>query len=147
MIPMTQADWDTVSPEFSPDEFNEPGEVDRGLVLRAHKARVRAGVPFRIVSDKRDPGTGVEGSAHEDGLAIDVRVLTNEERYWAMMALALVDMPDWVWELVRDGKAGFNRLGLYAPTPWQQNQLGKASGSIHFDNSTTRPQPRIWMTY
>ncbi|MDK1102509.1 MAG: hypothetical protein QGD93_02630 [Actinomycetota bacterium] len=139
--------WDEIAPEFSRSEFNDPDGVNEDLLRRMHRARVRSGVPFRIVSDKRPPGIGAENSAHEDGLAIDIRALNNEERYWLTIALMTVDLPDSVWQQIRDGQAGFQRLGMYAPNEHQIETYGKRSGSIHFDCAMDRPHPRIWMSY
>ena len=138
--------WSEIAPEFSREEFNAPDKISEDLLRRAHKARVRSGVPFRFVSDWRLPGIGVKDSAHEDGLAIDVRMLDNEERYWVTIALMTVDLADDVWALIRANRAGFTRIGMYMPTSHQVKTYGKRSGSIHFDNSD-RASPRIWMKY
>ena len=73
------------------------------LVAMLDKARDIAGVPFIITSGFRsetvnDLVGGVDHSAHESGLAVDLACNNSSSRY--KMLLALI-------------QAGFNRIGIY----------------------------------
>lgn len=131
--------WLEIAPELRPAEFRYPWDMSPAFLRRLHRARRLAGVPFRIVSDHRPPerndaAGGASQSAHMEApcCAVDLRVLDNHERYQVLRALFAV---------------GFERIGIYKPTPWQIQQYGKGSGSIHVDDSPTNPRPRVWMDW
>lgn len=123
--------WDDVAPEFSPSEFNAPDKMEPYFLRRLHRSRLRAGVPFRFVSDHRAPGIGVKNSAHTEDpcSAVDLRAENTYERWQIVESLI---------------KEGFTRIGIYPPNDHQKTTYGKGSGSIHVDASTSRPSPRIW---
>lgn len=87
------------------------------------KARVQAGIPFRINSAKRcedhnaEVG-GVSSSAHVGGFAFDIAVNNNSKNRYVVLK-ALMD-------------AGFNRIGI-------------AKTFIHVDASLSHPKNVIWM--
>lgn len=128
--------WREIAPQLAPRDFRHPGMMDVDFLRLLSRVRRDAAVPFRIVSDYRTPegNPGASASAHLDlpCRAVDLRVLTNHER-WAVVRAAIA--------------AGITRLGIYAPTASQIAQYGKASGSVHLDASTTNPQDRIWMSW
>jgi hypothetical protein len=139
--------WDGLYPELQPSDFERPHKMKVSFLARLGRARARAGVPFRVVSDSRDPGeAGVKGSAHEDVPCgcVDLRVVSSYERFMVVLALALVDVTEEVWQTVVTGLGGFTRVGIYPPTEWQLEQFGKGAGSVHVDDSENRPDPRIW---
>lgn len=91
--------------------------LDSKLVEMLDLARETSGVPFKITSGYRDPAHnaavgGVPGSAHEKGLAVDIRAPNDE--YGKRVAYGL-------------GRAGFVRIGFY-------------SKHIHVDLDTSKPQ-------
>lgn len=84
---------------------------------RLSQARELAGIPFIITSGKRSPeqnakAGGVKDSAHEAGLAVDLRATTLEQKRKIKAALRAV---------------GFVRIGTY-------------SGHIHCDLDGSKPQ-------
>lgn len=128
--------WSEISPELQPHDFRHPHRMDVEFLRLLSKIRRAAGVPFRVVSDYRDPNSnpGAAKSAHmeEPCKAVDLRVLDNRER-WRVVSEAV--------------KHGIVRIGVYAPNAHQAEAFGKASGSVHLDASAANPQERIWMTW
>jgi len=113
---------------FSPKEFDSPDrpgsgdEMDMQFIRKLDELRVCLGHPLHINSGYRtqehnDFMGGVEFSAHMKGLAADVRVVGNEQRYW-LVSEAL--------------ELGFQRIGI-------------ARGFVHLDTDLSLPCPRIWM--
>lgn len=127
--------WGEIAPELTPRDFRHPNKMDVGFLAKLSEARRVAGVPFRVVSDHREPGqAGVQGSAHEDDpcKCVDLRCINTWERWKIVTALIGV---------------GFERIGIYPPTEWQKSRFGKGAGSIHVDDATDKPRPRIWTGY
>lgn len=131
--------WDDIADVFKPQEFNHPYQMDADFLRRLAKARRRAGVPFRPVSDHRtaeenEAAGGAENSAHTDVpcKAVDLRVVNNLERWKAVEACIAV---------------GFTRIGVYPPTAWQRKTYGKGAGSVHVDGAVDRPAPRMWLSW
>lgn len=134
--------WRAIRHYFDPSEFRQPEKMDRAFLLRLTEARrltatvpdaPARGVPFRIVSDYRDPEKnaavgGVPRSAHTElpCAAVDLRVISSYERFAV------------VWSLLR---AGFERVILEAPTPRQLELWGPSSGTVHVDDSPRLPRP------
>jgi len=101
------------------------GQEIRGLssrlVAMLNTARRISGVPFVITSGYRDPARnaaagGVKESAHEKGLAVDIRA--GEPEVAKRIAFGL-------------GRAGFKRFGVY-------------DKHFHVDIDETKPQEVIW---
>lgn len=101
------------------------GEEIKGLQTRLiamlNIARRAAGVPFVITSGFRDPSRnldvgGVRDSAHEKGLAVDIRLGEGDVPLRIVYGL---------------GRAGFKRIGLY-------------DKHIHVDCDDSKPQDVIW---
>jgi hypothetical protein len=135
---LNHAVWGEIAPELTPKDFNEPEQMDVDFLrLLSRMRRDRdCGVPFRVVSDARDPegSVGSTQSAHKERpcKAVDLRALNNAER-WKIVTTALAH--------------GIRRIGIYPPTPGQIAQFGKGSGSVHVDASTVNAQDRIWMSW
>lgn len=121
--------WVEIAPELTPAEFRYPEAMDAGFLRLLHRARRRAGVPFRVVSDHRPPERnekvrGAKRSAHLEVpcRAVDLRVASNQERWRVVEALL---------------EAGFVRVGLYPAH-------ADGSGSVHVDASESNPAPSMW---
>lgn len=104
---------------FSPSEI--VGLVPE-LVAKLDIARDVSNVPYRISSGYRDPAAnvaagGVEGSAHEKGMAVDLACSESRQRYHILIGLML---------------AGFHRIGIY-------------DRHIHADIDGTKPEQVIWV--
>lgn len=96
--------------------------LDKELVSKLDSARHVAGVPFRITSGKRTAeenqlAGGVQDSAHETGLAVDLRVPDGTSRFLMVSALL---------------QAGFKRIGVY-------------DKHIHVDIDASKPQNVLWV--
>lgn len=97
------------------------------LVDLADEARERAGIPFIITSGRRTEARnaevgGVPGSAHVQGLAIDVRASSSEE----------------VWRIVKGLlEAGAQRIVIGITLDGKQVNYH----NIHFDVDHTKPSP------
>lgn len=102
--------------EYKHFSAKEVAGLDPTLVKLLDWARDRAGVPFILTSGKREPGIGVENSAHEDGLAVDIRARDSRTRYKILQALL------WV---------GFHRIGIY-------------DRHIHADIDPDKPPEVVW---
>jgi hypothetical protein len=124
----TRADIDNgVDTWFSPLHGNRrvvgSGEahMNKAFMRKLDLIREDAGFPFIITSGYRSPGWnaqvgGSANSAHMDGLAADIRVLTDAQRT-ALVKAAL--------------KHGVTRFG------WGRNYL-------HIDMDTSKPQHVVW---
>jgi hypothetical protein len=125
--------WSEIAPELTPRDFRQPYLMDVHALRLFSRIRRRAGVPFRVVSDARQPGIGASRSAHADRpcRAIDVRAQSSRERYEIIKAALL---------------EGVCRIGVYAPTAGQRRQWGKNSGSVHIDASAEHPADVIWVS-
>lgn len=93
------------------------------LVSLLDQARDIASIPFKITSGYRTPSQnalvgGVQDSAHETGLAVDLLVADSVSGGKILLALAQV---------------GFKRFGFYN------------DGHIHCDIDTTKPSPCYWI--
>lgn len=124
--------WAEIAPEFHPREFHFPHLMDVEFLRLLSRTRRRAQVPFRLLSDARDPernaaAGGAEKSAHMEVpcRAVDLHVVNNFERF-QVIAAALAE--------------GFQRIGIY---PAHEDN----SGSIHLDASEVNPAPRCWTRY
>lgn len=124
--------WREIAPWFVPAEFRHPEAMDAAFLRRLARARQRARVPFRMVSDHRPPehNARVGGARHSAHLEIpcraaDLHVANNEERFRVVAALLA---------------EGFERIGIYPARP-------DGSGSVHVDASETHPAPRLWTRY
>lgn len=124
--------WKEIAPELKPEDFRFPGQMDVHFLRLLSSARRLAGVPFRIVSDARDPqrnraAGGASKSAHmeEPCRAVDLHVENNFERSRVLTAAFL---------------SGFRRVGIY---PAKEDN----SGSLHLDASSVNPSPRVWTRY
>lgn len=126
--------WREISPQFTRAEFRDPDSMAVEALRLLHRIRVRAGVPFRLVSDARTPATnpGASKSAHLERpcTAIDLRVVNSAERF-AIVRAAIQE--------------GVIRIGVYPPTEYQRATWGKNAGSIHLDASTALPQNVMWV--
>lgn len=124
--------WGEIKPELTPEDFRFPYDMDVAFLRLLSRVRRRAGVPFRVVSDYRDPDRnaaagGAKSSTHMERpcRAVDLHVKNNEER--ARIVFAAAD-------------EGLIRIGVYPAKP-------DNSGSIHLDASEVNPSPRIWTRY
>lgn len=93
------------------------------LVQMLDRAREYAGIPFYITSGFRTPkenteAGGVDNSAHEKGLAVDLRCDTSEKRYKMITGLIAV---------------GFNRIGVY-------------ERHLHADIDKMKPENVMWFS-
>jgi uncharacterized protein YcbK (DUF882 family) len=130
--------WQEIAPEITPGELRHPYRMNVSTLRRLSRVRRRSGVPFRFVSDYRTPVSnaaagGATDSAHMDdpGCAVDLRILSSRERF-RLLTAALAE--------------GYTRIGCYPPTDHQRRTWGKNSGSVHLDDSPTRPQEVIWVS-
>ena len=119
--------WDGETLHFNNDgEYFKDSEVvglKPEFVKLLDKAREIAGIPFIITSGYRDAQHnsevgGVQNSAHETGLAVDL--LVKDSVSGGKILLALVQV-------------GFKRFGFY-----QDNHL-------HVDGDLTKPNPCYWV--
>lgn len=99
---------------FSPEEVDG---LDPALVSRLDKARGFAGVPFIITEGLGAGGSHTPNSAHQRGLAVDIRCSSSRNRM-KIVASALI--------------AGFRRIGVY-------------DRHVHLDVDDTLPQDVIWV--
>jgi hypothetical protein len=132
IAPRLDAAGQVTVPGFLPTEFNEPYQMDVAFLRLLYRIRQVAGVPFRVVSDARDPhgDVGAKLSAHKRRpcRAVDIHVKNSFERMRVIVAAVL---------------AGVRRLGVYASK--DQND----AGSLHLDAEVHRdnPSPRAWTRY
>jgi len=115
---MTKEKWATIK-YFKPSEFGKRGEeMAFKLVSKLDKVRAKFGRPIIITDGMREPGgIGVAGSAHEKGLAVDIRCNNSRFRY------LLLDHFLWY---------GVNRIGIY-------NQ------HLHIDMDEGKDKRVIWL--
>lgn len=162
--------WGEIHPELQrTQDFNYPDHMDPRFLANVIRPRRRSGVPFRVVSDYRPPernaaAGGATKSAHMESpcAALDLRVLNNQERYYVVTNLLAYRALDFIEDLLNSGSLtpeqefraksvlevpGFQRLGIYVPTQSQQNNFGRASGTVHVDDSPHNPGPSIWMSW
>jgi len=99
---------------FSPEETYK---LDEKLVEMLDAARAAAGVPFVITEGYASGGSHVSNTAHQRGLAVDLRCWNSSSRNKMLRALL---------------GAGFRRIGLY-------------DKHIHVDIDETLPQDVIWI--
>lgn len=130
--------WTEISPEITPGELNYPYMMDPDFLRRLSRIRRASGVPFRFVSDHRPPARnaaagGVTGSAHTEDpcAAVDIRLHNSAERY-AVLRAAITE--------------GIQRIGIYPPTTDQRKAWGKNSGSLHLDDSPSKPRLVAWVS-
>lgn len=121
--------WREIAPELTPEDFRDPERMDVGFLRLLSRARRRAGVPFRVISDHREASRNEEvggalRSAHLElpCRAVDLWAETNEERFRIVEALL---------------SAGFIRIGVYPARV-------SAAGTVHVDASSRNPAPRLW---
>lgn len=161
--------WAEVAPELTPRDFRYPYHMSVEFLRELSRARRRGNVPFRVVSDYREPSRneaagGASQSAHLElpCASVDLRAVSNEERYHLVLNLIAGDALDALRAVLRCGaplppdvrsqvvraldRPGFTRIGLYPPTAHQIATYGKGAGSVHVDASPKNPQPRIWMS-
>ena len=123
--------WAEIQQHFSPQEFQHPYEMDADFLRLLTKIRKKAGVPFRVISDARDPAghVGATKSAHKKRpcKAVDLQVKNSYER--ARIVIAAI-------------QCGVTRVGVY---PGGESD----GGGLHIDASThvDNPSPRIWTRY
>ena len=101
---------------FRPDEFEYPELMDDGLLRMLDTARLYAGIPIVITDDWR-PDDPDSDSAHEYGLAVDIRCRDSRNRFLIKKALYEV---------------GFRRIGQY-------------DLHIHADIDPDKPQDVEWL--
>lgn len=112
---------------FSREEFDSPDLEGSGnsmqelFILPLHKARISAGIPFKINSGYRTEEHnksvgGVENSPHTGGWAADIHCVDSVSRHKIISSLIEV---------------GFNRIGI-------------AKTFIHVDNQPSKPPYVIW---
>jgi hypothetical protein len=120
--------WAEIHEYLSPHEFRFPYEMDVEFLRLLFRIRVDAGVPFRLLSDARDPegDVGASKSAHKRRpcRAIDLKVYNSYER--ARVGIAAT-------------RAGIVRLGVY---PEKKKSL-HIDAEDHPDNAS----PRWWTKY
>lgn len=108
--------------KFTHFKDDEVKGLDQELVAMLDWSRGRSGVPFLITSGLRTPEHnetvgGVQDSAHTRGLAVDLRVLNDGDRYKMVQAMLL---------------AGFKRIGIY-------------DKHVHCDRDASLPQNVMWI--
>jgi len=111
---------------FKPDEFKSPDSneliIKDSLVYQLDNLRMHYGKPIKITSGYRTVEHnvkvgGVAGSSHRAGLAVDIEVLTSEDRF-RLINLAM--------------QCRFPRIGI-----------GKTF--VHLDIDTGKPLNIIWL--
>ncbi len=120
--------WDCIYPEFKPDEFEDPENMDVGFLTLLHKARIIAGVPFRVLDTLRDDSRSAHGEI--PGIAVDLQVINSRERS----------------RIVRSGYAiGFTRIGVYpGSTGLYKGLQKKDGGGVHLDASRKKSSDHLW---
>ena len=96
--------------------------LDGEFLARLDRARHEAGVPFKITSGRRtseqnEKVTGVAGSSHIKGLAVDLACSDSRTRYRIIRGLVM---------------AGITRFGVY-------------SKHIHADADSSKDQEVVWL--
>ncbi len=87
------------------------------LVEQLDHARSIAGIPFFITEGLASGGSHVKDTAHQRGLAVDLRCNTSRARFIMVRALLFV---------------GFRRIGIY-------------DKHVHVDIDESLPQDVIWV--
>lgn len=125
--------WVEIASHILPAELHRPYEMDADFLRKLHLIRLDSKVPFRFLSDARDPADdiGAKQSAHEERpcAAVDLKVKNAYER-WMLVSTAI--------------KHDIKRIGIY---PGKKTPMGNDVGSIHLDDSKVNPSPRIWTRY
>lgn len=106
----------------SPDQKGSGENMNKDFLKKLDKARKGAVVPFVITSGFRTKEHnkkvgGVKNSSHLKGLACDIRVRSDYERF--QIAAALIH-------------EGFNRIGI-------------SKTFIHVDNDENKNSERLWL--
>jgi hypothetical protein len=120
--------WEDVARFLKPHEFRFPYQMDVAFLRLLLEIRMDAGVPFRLLSDARDPegSVGASKSAHKKHpcRAIDLQVNNSYER--ARIGIAAT-------------RNGIVRLGTYP----------EAKKSLHIDaeDHEDNASPRWWTQY
>lgn len=109
-------------PKYRYFSDEEAKGLDLELMAMLDWSRARAGVPFTITCGMRTPEEnihvdGVQDSSHLRGLAVDLRVVSSEDRFRMVQALLL---------------SGFKRIGIY-------------SAHLHVDRDESLPQYVCWI--
>lgn len=129
--------WIDIAPEIKSSELNLPYEMDVDFLYTLSRIRRASGVPLRFLSDARpvDKDIGASKSAHKERpcKAVDLRVKNAYERA----------------RLVFTAHAhGINRIGIYpGKTITISGKKYTDAGSVHLDDSSKNPSPRIWTRY
>jgi len=100
-------------PHFSPKEVEG---LDPNLVQMLERARGFAGVPFIITEGVGSGGHHVINSAHQRGLAVDIRCSGSHDRMKVVSAALIT---------------GFKRIGVY-------------DKHVHLDVDPSLPQDVMW---
>ena len=120
--------WDEISPQFKPGEFEAPEKMDVGFLRLLHKARILAGVPFRILDTLRDDSRSAHGEV--PGIAVDLQVLNSRERSRIVRAAYEV---------------GFIRVGVYEGSHGTYKGMTKKDGGgVHIDASRHKSSDHMW---
>lgn len=120
--------WEAIYPELQPHEFEDPEKMDVGFLRLLYRARIEAGVPFRILDTLRDDSRSAHGE--EPGIAVDLQCLNSKERF----------------KIVGAGlKVGFERIGIYRGTDGvYKGQPKKDGGGVHLDASRHKSSKHMW---
>lgn len=120
--------WDEIAPEFLPSEFEDPEKMDVSFLRLFHKARMEAGVPFRIIDTLRDDSRSAHGEV--PGIAADLQVLNSRERSRIVRAAYGV---------------GFIRVGVYRGSHgFYKGMKKKDGGGVHLDASRNKSSDHMW---
>lgn len=120
--------WSIIYPQFKPDEFEDPYRMDVGFLYIFHKARMVAGVPFRILDTLRDDTRSAHGEI--PGIAADLQVLNSRERSRIVRAAYYV---------------GFIRVGVYEGSHGiYKGMKKKDGGGVHLDASRKKSSDHMW---
>lgn len=127
--------WTEIAPQFTPEDFDNPYDMDVEFLRWLHRVRMRAGVPMWITSDARDPDgeVGASKSAHKKRpcRAIDGQVRDSHKGMPGSEQLARI--------YIAAVLEGCVRFGTY--------KSSKGLGDIfHLDCEThvENPSPRWW---
>lgn len=120
--------WVQIYPQFKPEEFEDPEKMDVGFLVLLHKARIMAGVPFRVLDTLRDDSRSAHGEV--PGIAVDLQVVNSRERS----------------RIVRSAYAvGFVRVGVYpGSTGLYKGKKKKDGGGVHLDASRKKSSDHMW---
>ncbi len=114
---------------FYMDEFEQPEMMEVEFLYLLYKARVIAGVPFRVLASYDGDRNIRSAHAEMPCAAVDLQCLNPFERMRIVRAAIAV---------------GFVRIGIYEGTYGEYKGLEKRDGGgIHLDASRHKP-PGIW---